>query len=164
MGEREETAVGETLAAVIDYAARGWRMIPLHDVSRGVCSCRKGGQCETPGKHPRLRGWQKVASVDLELIAGWLKHWPSMNIGIKTGADSGLVVLDVDPRNGGFESLASFLPLPETPVVRTGGGGRHYYFAHPGGTVAGGDLADGVELKADGQFVVAPPSRTGEAT
>jgi Bifunctional DNA primase/polymerase, N-terminal len=45
--------------------------------------------------------------------------------------------------------------------VLTGGGGLHYYFAHPGGNVKGRVLASGLELKGDGQFVVTPPSLTG---
>lgn len=154
---------GECLAAALDYAGRrGWRVLPLHDVTRGRCSCAKGDACLTPGKHPRLPKWQEWASIDKALISGWYEQWPSANVGILTGAPSGIVVLDVDPRNGGFESLAKLLPLPETPTVVTGGGGRHYYFAHPGGVVKGCELADGVELKADGQFVVAPPSVTGD--
>jgi len=153
---------GELLAAALAYADRGWRVLPLHDVTRGTCSCANRERCKAPGKHPRLPKWQEWASSDKGTIAGWWKQWPAANVGVKTGADSGIVVLDVDPRNGGFESLAALLPLPETLTVVTGGGGRHYYFVHPSGVVKGGDLADGVELKADGQYVVAPPSRTGE--
>jgi putative DNA primase/helicase len=160
MGENERSA--RLLEAALDYADRGWRVLPLHDMSRGVCSCRHGEKCLTPGKHPRLAKWEKWATCDKGTIAGWWKQWPSANVGIKTGADSGLVVLDIDPRHGGFETLAGFLPLPEGPTVNTGGGGRHFYFADPGGTVKGFDVGDGVELKADAQFVVAPPSRTGD--
>ena len=86
-------------------------------------------------------------------------------MGIRTGPESGLVVLDVDPRNGGSESLAQLITqygdLPETLVCGTGGGGWHYYFQHPGqfqlkGKVPG--LA-GLDIKSDGGYVVAPPSR-----
>jgi hypothetical protein len=154
--------MSELAAAALDYAGRGWPVLPLHDVTEGVCSCARGESCLTPGKHPRLRKWREWASTDPGTIGGWWRQWPAANVGILTGAESGLVVLDVDPRNGGFESLAAFLPLPETVTAVTGGGGRHYYFAHPGGRVQGRDLAEGLELKADGQYVVAPPSRTGE--
>jgi hypothetical protein len=158
--------MSELLDAALDNARRGWRVIPLHDISRGVCSCRKGAECITPGKHPRLRDWPERASTDANLIGGWWKHWPDANVGILTGAESGLVVLDVDPRNGGSETLDALIvehgPLPLTPMVETGGGGLHFYFAHPGGRVRGRELGPGLELKADGQFVVAPPSLTGE--
>jgi hypothetical protein len=155
------------LAAALDYAVvHGWCVIALHDISTGHCSCRDGASCKTPGKHPRLKDWRNTASKDAGTIAGWWKQWPQANVGILTGARSGIVVLDVDPRHGGDDDLATLLaehgPLPETVTVATGGGGAHHYFAHPGGTVEGYNLTPGLELKGDGQFVVAPPSLTGE--
>jgi hypothetical protein len=150
-------------SAALSYAARGWRVIPLHDMSAGVCSCRKGADCATPGKHPRLSKWPEAASRDPGLIGGWWSGSPTANVGVVTGIESRLLVLDVDPRSGGYESLAAFLPIPPTPTVSTGGGGRHYYLRHPGDKkIQGRVLADGLELKADGQFVVAPPSQTGD--
>ncbi len=159
--------MGELAAAALAYAERGWRVLPLHDVSGGGCSCARGERCATPGKHPRLRKWQEWASADPGTVGGWWRQWPSANVGVLTGAASGIVVLDLDPRNGGNETLIGYLaangPLPAMAVVETGGGGLHYYFDHPGGQVKGCDLGPGLELKADGQFVAAPPSLTGEA-
>lgn len=157
------------LAATLDYARRGWCVLPLHDLLSGVCSCPKAAACATPGKHPRILRWQNVASTDVDLIAGWWAGWPSANVGILTGRRSNLVVLDVDPRNGGDRELEQLVaehgPLPEGPVVRTGGGGWHYYFTCPpgDGPIKSLTLAPGLELKADGTFVVAPPSWTGDA-
>ena len=160
-----DVAAGDVLAAALECAGRGLYVLLLHDIVTGVCSCRDGAACGTPGKHPRLSDWPKTASTDPNLIAGWWAHWQHANVGILTGARSGIVVLDVDPRHGGDDSLAALVaehgPLPDTPTVLTGGGGLHYYFRHPGGKVKGRDLAPGLELKADGQFVVAPPSLTG---
>jgi Bifunctional DNA primase/polymerase, N-terminal len=162
----EETAAGDLLAAALNYAARGWRVLPLHDVTPGVCSCRDGTACKTPGKHPRLKEWQRVASTDPGLIAGWWAGWPTANVGIATGRRSNLIVLDVDPRHGGDKQLQALIaehePLPDTVIVQTGGGGWHYYFACPpgDGAVDSGDIAEGLEIKAAGTFVVAPPSRT----
>jgi hypothetical protein len=162
----DETAAGSLLAAALDYAARGWYVLPLHDVTAGNCSCARRERCKTPGKHPRLDKWPERASVDPELIAGWWSGWPSANVGILTGRRSNLVVLDVDPRHGGDQALQELIaehePLPHTVVARTGGGGCHYYFACPpgDGPVKSVTLANGLELKADGTFVVAPPSRT----
>jgi hypothetical protein len=154
-------AVSELLSAAQVYAARGWRVIPLHDMAAGVCSCRKGADCATPGKHPRLSKWTERATIDTDLIRAYWERWPEANIGIVTGLRSRLLVLDVDPRNGGEESLKSFPDLPLTLTVRTGGGGWHYYLQHPGnGPIHGSVLADGLELKADGQYVIAPPSLT----
>lgn len=158
---------GEPLVAALGYAERGLRVIPLHDVTQGHCSCQKRERCPTPGKHPRLTAWEKKATTNRGTITGWFSHWTDAGVGIVTGAASGLLVLDVDPRNGGTETLRRFVaehgPLPETAVVETGGGGLHYYFAHPGGRVEGRELGPGLELKGEGQLVVAPPSLTGEA-
>jgi putative DNA primase/helicase len=83
------------------------------------------------------------------------------NVAIATGA--GLVVLDHDPRSGGDDGLATLRAehgdLPATPTVRTGSGGTHWYFAHRGGRVGNrAGLYPGIDVRADGGFVVAPPS------
>ena len=56
-----------------------------------------------------------------------------------TGEISNLVVLDIDPNHGGDASVGrlerQLAPLPVTVQATTGGGGRHLYFAHPGGLV-----------------------------
>lgn len=83
-----------------------------------------------------------------------------------TGEPSGLVVLDIDPRNGGTDALADLEqrqgPLPPTVEAITGGGGRHFYFRHPGHRVKSrSGLAPGVDVKADGGYVVAAPSLHG---
>ena len=158
---------GDELAAALTYARRGWHVIPLHDMSAGVCSCSDGASCSTPGKHPRIMKWQHRATTDTATLTEWWRRWPAANVGIATGVRSGLVVLDVDPRHGGDEQLvaleAEHGKLPDTVAVATGGGGAHYYFAHPGGEIRSHEIAPGLELKADGTFVIAPPSLTGEA-
>jgi len=89
--------------------------------------------------------------------------WPNANIGLACGAKSGFVVIDVDPRNGGVESIKAFIEehgvLPFTIVSHTGGNGFHYLFSYP--TPAGISkrvLASGVDLVSDGGYIVAPPS------
>jgi hypothetical protein len=84
-------------------------------------------------------------------------------VSIVTGALSGLVVLDVDPRHGGKESLAKLErthgELPKTMESITGGGGRHLYFTHPGGAVPNRtNIEPGIDLRGDGGCIVAPPS------
>jgi hypothetical protein len=95
-------------------------------------------------------------------IAGWWRRWPDANVGIVTGIVSGLAVVDVDPRNGGDVSLRDLERqhglLPVTSEAVTGGGGRHLFF-HIDRTQASAVLGPGLELKADGGMVVAPPSR-----
>jgi hypothetical protein len=75
-------------------------------------------------------------------------------------------VVDVDPRHRGEESLARLIddhgPLPESRIVQTGSGGLHIYLAHPGGKVrnnVGQRLGDGIDIRGDGGYVIAPPSR-----
>jgi hypothetical protein len=96
-------------------------------------------------------------------IGEWFERWPEANIGIVTGAVSGLVVIDIDSQHEGEESLRQLEvehgPLPHTVEAITGGGGRHFYFAHAGGLVRNRTgLASGVDLRGDGGYVVAPPS------
>ena len=131
----ETAAAGDMLVAALDYAARGWCVLPLHDVTTGVCSCREQEACKTPGKHPRITKWQLAASTNPDLISGWWAGWPTANVGILTGRRSNLVVLDVDPRHGGDKQLQALIaehePLPDTVVAQTGGGGWHYYLRLP---------------------------------
>ena len=96
----------------------------------------------------------------------WWHRWPDANVGIRTGAESSLVVLDVDPRHGGDATLDHLVsehgPLPAGRTVATGGGGMHLYFRHPGHKVsndAGRRLGDGLDIRGDGGYVLAPPSR-----
>jgi hypothetical protein len=102
------------------------------------------------------------ATTNEEIIRQWWERCPTANIGIQTGAESGLVVLDIDPRNGGKDNLLALEKkhgeLPLTVESLTGGGGAHIFFLHPGGVFKHKALAPGVEVKADGGYVVAPPS------
>lgn len=134
--------------AAQEYLQRGWSVIPIlgHD------------------KRPAIR-WQQFQqrrSTPDELDK-WFRQWPDGNIAIVTGVVSDLVVLDIDPKHGGNESLLQLLrehgPLPHTIEAQTGGGGRHVYFSHPGGMVRNlVGLAPGIDLRGDGGYVVAPPS------
>ena len=95
--------VNPCLTAALDYARRGWPVIPLHTLTADGCSCR--GECSSVAKHPRTEHGLKDATTDKETIRRWWQEWPDANVGVVAGAASGLVVLDVDPRHGGDESL-----------------------------------------------------------
>lgn len=150
------------------YAHRGWHVIPLHwPVGKGGCSCGRAG-CESPAKHPRTPHGCKEATTDESVIRLWFRRWPCANVGIAT-EPSGLLVVDVDPRNGGAESWRLVVEhlgrqLDDAMTVTTGGGGRHLYFSLPPGTLPGsirsrsGALGPGVDLKCAGGYVVAPAS------
>jgi hypothetical protein len=134
--------------AIHDYARRGWSIIPIRPED----------------KRPLVR-WEDYQHrhADEAGVCGWFQAWPNAGIGIVTGSISGLVVLDIDVRHGGDVSLEGFERehgrLPTTVECRTGGGGRHLYFAHPGGLIRNKvGLAPGVDLRGDGGYVVAPPS------
>jgi hypothetical protein len=77
-----------------------------------------------------------------------------------------LVVLDIDPAHGGAATIRRTVeergPLPRGPVVRTGSGGWHLYLRHPGERIrnsAGTLFGEGVDVRGDGGYVIAPPSR-----
>jgi hypothetical protein len=100
-------------------------------------------------------------SATAESVRAWWSTHPSANVAIRTGA--GLAVVEVDPRHGGDVVLARLEGehgrLPATPEVMSGGGGggRHLYFRAPRGLAS--TNIDGLEIKAAGEAVTAPPSR-----
>ncbi len=122
------------------------------------------GEPQQRGKKPRHNGWQTAALTLAQVEAGLL-HRPESNIGCVTGLMSGLVCVDIDPRNEGDAWLAQHgarLAEAGAQVELTGSGGTHLWFAHPGGWIRSRTgkhgIAPGVELLADGghQAVIAP--------
>jgi hypothetical protein len=149
------------LRPALSYAARGWSVVPVHGIAEGRCTCGRHA-CPAPGKHPRIR-WESAmrAGAQPEQIRHWWHRWPDANVAIVTGGVSGLAVLDIDPRSGGDHALAALEArrgtLPPTVEARSGGGGRHLWFATSGG-LPSAVVAPGVELKAERATVIAPPS------
>lgn len=132
------------------YAARGWRVAPI-----------------PPGhKYPaNLPNWQTVAHTDPARIRRYWKTNPDHGVCIVTGPASGIFAIDIDPDDGGDDSLraleAKFGPLPDTVMSLTGGGGTHHLFAWPDGAEirnsASGVLGVGIDVRGvGGQIVVAP--------
>lgn len=144
------------LQGALECAELGVRVFPVFGVRDGACICPDGPSCDNPGKHPMERGWQAAASVKPRRIDAWARTYPGCNWGLIT-AD--LVVVDVDPRNGGeLDTLPAWLPQT-TWRVATGGGGWHLGYAPPADVaVSGGKLQQGVDLKGKGGYVVAPGS------
>lgn len=151
-----------------DYIHFGWYVIPVHGVMVGrggamKCTCGNPA-CASPGKHPTTREGLKNATVRKDWIDAWWKKWPFANVGIVTGKQSGLVVVDIDPRHGGDDALDSLFVrhdrFPGTVEVMTGGGGRHFYFRHPGVEIrnSANKLGAGIDVRGDGGYVLAPPS------
>lgn len=152
------------MLSALTYARWQWRVFPLHTPQgAGGCSCGSA-TCGNAGKHPRTRDGFKSATTDEDQIRAWWSEAPEANIGIATGPESGLLVLDIDPRNGGDDSfdelIAKIGPLPETPEALTGGGGRHIFFRWPEGASGfrSKPIGSGIDVKGSGGYVVAAPS------
>jgi hypothetical protein len=151
------------LEAALKYALKGWAVFPIHTTIGLFCSCGTVG-CGKSGKHPRIDKWNEKATVDPETIRAWWTKWKDANIGIITGRKSGVVVLDVDPRNGGNETLEQLMAdigvLPPSLRVRTGGDGQHLIFRNPKHPIEQGSskLGSGIDVKGDGGYIIAPPS------
>jgi hypothetical protein len=123
--ERNRVAL---LAPALDLAGHGWRIIPLHDVTAGLCSCGKA-DCGSPGKHPRTANGLRDGTNDAATIRRWWERWPAANIGVCTGPESGVWMLGPDGQSG-IDALAELVrehgELPPTPSAKSGSGGRHY--------------------------------------
>jgi hypothetical protein len=148
--------------------ARGWSLIPVHGMRDGRCTC--GGRCgQAAGKHPVRAGWTSgppLSTADAWSI--WAEDHPEWNVGVRTGAASGFFVLDIDPKADGLAELGRLIErheqLPATYAVRTGSGGRHYYFRQPETFDVRNNqhrLAPGIDVRGTGGMVVAPPSVSG---
>jgi P4 family phage/plasmid primase-like protien len=167
--------------AALGYAERGWLVLPVHWVNEhGRCTCLHGGAapCVSAGKHPSQNNWPDQATSDTDqIIRIWGEH-PLANVGIATGAVSGIFVIDVDEgirTNGDYkQGVESKMNLEEeygqfTPTftVQTGGGGSQYYYRQPdgyrvkSGTKIFGDHYPDIDMRGDGGMVVAPPSISG---
>ncbi|AWM38186.1 hypothetical protein C1280_15135 [Gemmata obscuriglobus] len=160
------------LAAALDYAGRGWRVVPLHacvaDERRtdGAIGCSCGNpECGSQGKHPRLKAWQKEASADPAQVGTWWAAWPEANVGVALGPESGVVAIDVDTKAG--EQLVKELAgdaVERTVLFRTGKGHRLLYAvpadlpAPPVTRVVQLGGSEAVRFQSTGGQCVMPPS------
>lgn len=158
---REPPERRHLVEVALRYARHGWPVLPLHTPDGRGCNCAPA-DCGSPGKHPRTARGLHDASSDPDLIRGWWGRWPDANLGVVTGAPSGLVVLDIDLPDGP-SSLARLQAehgrLPATCEQTTGSGGRQLLFAHPGEPVGNrARLLPGIDVRGDGGYIVVPPS------
>lgn len=147
--------------AALAYARQGLPVFPLQ------------------GKLPLVKHGFYAASLNPSVIRGWWQRWPEANIGIPTGKPSQWIVLDVDPRHGGWESLRHLqlalhhrasdcacapVRLLTTRIQSTGGGGLHLLFRlradveMPLRNAVGFAGYAGLDLRGDGGYVVTAPS------
>ncbi len=129
----------------------GFKVVPLQPAERGV---------QRSGKAPISSHGVKDATDDPTTFKRWIPASRNFNIGI---AATDVVIIDVDPQNGGLEEFKNLVkqlgPLPRTPCCKSGGGGYHFYHLRPPACeIKKKILAPGVDLLAGGSYAVAPPS------
>lgn len=151
------------LDAALDYAGRGWPVVPLHYPTSAGCSCRAGSTCKQIGKHPATHHGVDDATTDVRSIGRVWSQYPSLNVGIATG--HGCDVLDLDDRVDAPSALMLALERhtpgvtlfdDDPPVVRTGRG-LHVFYA-PTGFGNRARIVPGADWRGLGGYVVGPPS------
>lgn len=139
------SAEPQSLSVAKEYARLGWHVFPL----------------KPKMKVPLTAHGFYDATTNKKQIEEWFLMNPTAGVGIATGSPSKVIVLDIDPRNGGHETIqlleARHGALPKTVEGQTGGGGRHLFFALPvDGVYPSAKPWTGVEIQGDGSYVVAP--------
>lgn len=151
MTERVTDAVASMKEWALKYAGMGLAVFPVKE----------------KGKAPATPHGCKDATTDALQIETWWNINPQHNIGIATGSRSGgLVVidLDIDEEKGknGYETLKEWQKehgdLPETWISITGNGGYHYFYRDTAANKNKVALYDGVDIRGEGGYIVAPPS------
>lgn len=127
------------------YASWGWHVLPVLP----------------NGKNPATQHGVNDATIDPVQIARWWTQNPEFNIGIAAGERSGLVVFDIDPRNGGDDSWSKWIrdngATPDGLMQLTAGGGQHHIGIYEPG-IRSCKLVEGVDLLSNGRYFVAYPS------
>ncbi len=131
-----------------EYIAQGWPVFPLLPAS----------------KKPATEHGFHDATLDAAMVETWFDG-TDHNIGIATGAASGLVVIDLDTEPEGHDGRETWRTLQQacgaidTRRAITGRGGEHWLFTHPGQHIRSRTkIAPGIDVRADGGYIVAPPS------
>lgn len=139
------------LDAALRYVAEGWAVFPLGVRSKfPMIAKADGGHGHLDATHDEGRARE------------WWTRWPLANIGVATGETSGISPLDVDPKNGGDQSLAALVakngPFPPTLIAISGSGGTHLVFRHVAGMRRTVGFRPGLDYLGDGGYVVVAPS------
>lgn len=162
----------------------GWAVFPVHHpldqpgAPHGyACSCGKDSdviqdRCKSPGKHPMISNGFLGATTDLNQIEEWWGRWPHANIGLPTGhreqGGIGYDVLDIDGPEGwetwqqwklnNPDTLPAVRYIAFTPGNRRRPAGRHHLI-DACGTSNTTRALPGIDLRGDGGYILAPPSR-----
>lgn len=158
---------------VLKYLELKWPIFRVWGAYGGRCRCESApegfptkkdhiGGKNSPGKHPVVG--QGEATLDEDVVRSWFDAPFAPGVAMACGPEAGVWVLDVDPRSGGHEALQKLVaqhgPLPETPAVRTGGGGLHLFFKWPShGHPPRRKLGPGLDvIVSDAPYLILPPS------
>lgn len=165
----DEMTIGEQTAYMGEHL--GLKILLVHRSNGGKCTCGlpHADQSNQIGKHPVHSGWKESATADPVVLKERFSKDPDKNNGIYA-RESDVFVLDVDPRNGGLDSL-EFLDrmtdytIPKTVTVLTGSfmidgklvRGEHSYYLHEKDRVFPADLSKigcpGIDIKSNGYAI-----------
>lgn len=123
----------EVFKGAAAVASMGWKVVKLWCVrDNATCTCHKGAECASPGKHPQGENWPERATNDEEVISSWFSYGDTnqnmrVNIGVKLGADSGLVDIEVDGPEAEEALRSHGLHLIDTPTYSAGRGNHRLF-------------------------------------
>jgi len=133
--------------AAIGYERMGFRVFPIKE------------GCKFP---PLVKKWPEKATTNEDQITKWWSVWPGANIGVATGQESGLFVVDIDDKNSGRDSLAGLInangSLPRTGKQKTGGGEHYLFKCDKPIRNSVGSIASGIDIRGESGYIVSPPS------
>lgn len=137
--------------AALSYRRRGWSVIPIAPATK------------KPPKGFKWEQFQERLPTEQE-IEQWWRVMPRAGVGIVTGKVSNIIVLDVDTKKGA-DANAIYERYPTGCVSRTGSGGGHFFYEYPkdrehvpNAVGRENGKPNGLDLRADGGYVVAPPT------
>lgn len=145
--------------AALWYASVGWSVFPCASGGKEPHRCISSEQGEAAGF--------KKATTNKDQIKTWWTKYPSANIGIATGIVSGgLLVIDIDDQHDGYDSIVELkrkgFVFPETLTSNTPSGGMHLYYLVDEEIRSQTGVFAGIDIRCDGGYVVAPPSKRKE--
>lgn len=142
------------LTAALDYASRGWRVLPIKASSK------------TPLNHNGSKG----ATTDKKQIVDWWtnSNHDFANVGVACGKES-FFVIDIDMKNNvdGLNSLTQHFgdkigfDFKTYLSQKTPSGGVHLLFQYPDNaeTISNSvGILPGVDIRGDGGYIVVAPS------
>lgn len=137
------------LQELLQYAQQGWKIFPV----------------KPNAKSPLTKHGHNDASNDPKQIKKWDAQYPDANWGLATGKMSGCFVVDVDVKNDkpgidNWKLLKKVCPIYPTFASKTPSGGKHYYYQYPSEVevASANGMMEGIDIKADGGYVLIPPS------